>query len=151
MARSWFIGLVVLAWASVAPAQEFSGKVVGVSDGDTITVLREKTPIKIRLNGIDCPESGQDFGSRAKSVTSELVFGQVVRVIPRDTDRYGRTVADIVLADGRMLNRELVRSGHAWWYRKYAPSDGTLAKLEAEARAAKRGLWSQPGAVAPWV
>lgn len=149
-ARHWLAALVVMCWASVAPAEEFSGKVVGVSDGDTITVLRDRTPVKVRLNGIDCPETGQDFGSRAKAVTSELVFDQVVRVVPRDTDNYGRTVADVFLADGRSLNHELVRSGFAWWYRKYAPNDGTLARLETEARAATRGLWAQRGAVAPW-
>ena len=149
-ARFWLLSVVLLSWLSVAAAEEFSGKVIGVSDGDTVTVLRDKTPVKIRLNGIDCPETGQPFGSRAKEETSELVFGKSVRVIRRDTDRYGRTVADVYLSDGRMLNQELVRSGFSWWYRKYAPNDGTLSKLEDEAKAMKRGLWSQPGAVAPW-
>jgi len=149
-ARFWVLGLVLLSWLSVAAAEEFTGKVIGVSDGDTVTVLRDKTPVKVRLNGIDCPETGQPFGSRAKEETSELVFGKSVRVIRRDTDRYGRTVADVFLSDGRMLNQELVRSGYAWWYRKYAPNDGTLAKLEEEAKTSKRGLWSQPGAIVPW-
>ena len=123
--------MVVVSWVSLTPAEEFAGKVVGVSDGDTITVLQNRTPIKVRLHGIDCPEIGQDFGSRAKAFTSELVFGQVVKVVPRDTDRYGRTVADVILADGRILNHELVRAGLAWRYRKYAPNIGTLAELEA--------------------
>ena len=136
--------------ASAAWAEEFSGKVVGVTDGDTLTVLRDRSPVKIRLHGIDCPESGQDFGSRAKSVTSELSFGQVVKVKARNLDRYGRTVADVTLPDGRSLNHELVRQGLAWWYRKFAPHDATLSRLEAEARAAKRGLWSQPNPVPPW-
>ena len=148
--RCWPAVVVVVSWVSLTPAEEFSGKVVGVSDGDTITVLRNRTPIKVRLHGIDCPEIGQDFGSRAKAFTSELVFGQVVKVVPWDTDRYGRTVADVILADGRILNHELVRAGLAWWYRKYAPDIGTLAELEAAARDAKRGLWSQPNPVPPW-
>ena len=93
--RCWPAVVVVVSWVSLAPAEEFTGKVVGVSDGDTITVLRNRTPIKVRLHGIDCPEIGQDFGSRAKAFTSELVFGQIVKVVPWDTDRYGRTVADI--------------------------------------------------------
>ena len=142
--RCWPAVVVVVSWVSLTPAEEFAGKVVGVSDGDTITVLRNRTPIKVRLHGIDCPEIGQDFGSRAKAFTSELVFGQVVKVVPWDTDRYGRTVADVILADGRILNHELVRAGLAWRYRKYAPDIGTLAELEAAARDAKRGLWSQP-------
>jgi endonuclease YncB( thermonuclease family) len=103
---------------AVSAADSFSGKVVGVSDGDTITVLRDRTPVKIRLRGIDCPETGQDFGSRAKSITSELAFGKVVTVQPRRKDRYGRIVADVILPDGRTLNHELVRRGVAWWYRK---------------------------------
>ena len=132
--RCWPAVVVVVSWVSLTPAEEFAGKVVGVSDGDTITVLRNRTPIKVRLHGIDCPEIGQDFGSRAKAFTSELVFGQVVKVVPWDTDRYGRTVADVILADGRILNHELVRAGLAWRYRKYAPDIGTLAELEAAAQ-----------------
>jgi endonuclease YncB( thermonuclease family) len=74
--------LLIPAGDVVSAADGFSGKVVGVSDGDTITVLRDRTPVKIRLRGIDCPETGQDFGSRAKSVASELAFGKVVTVHP---------------------------------------------------------------------
>jgi endonuclease YncB( thermonuclease family) len=67
--------------------------VVGGSDGDTLTVLRDRTQVKIRLRGIDCPESAQDLGSRAEALTSELAFGPVVKVRLHDTDRYRRTVA----------------------------------------------------------
>ena len=143
--------LVVAVGDATSIADDYSGKVVGVSDGDTIRVLRDRTPVRIRLSGIDCPETGQDFGSRAKSVTSELAFGKVVRVHPRDTDRYGRSVADVVLPDRRILNHELVRRGLAWWSRKYAPNDALLSKLEAEARAARIGLWAQPNPTPPWV
>ncbi len=131
-------------------AQEFSGKVVGVADGDTITVLHDRTQVHVRLDGIDCPERGQAFGSRAKEFTSDLVFGQVVTVRPRNKDRYGRTVAEIVLADGRDVNHEVVRAGFAWWFRKYAPHDTELARLEAEAKGTKRGLWADAHPVAPW-
>ncbi len=75
------------------PAWAWSGKVVGVSDGDTITVLRDKKPQKIRLYGIDCPEKRQPFANKAKQFTSELVLGKSVEVEPVATDRYGRTVA----------------------------------------------------------
>src|SRR5512135_262110 len=110
--RCWpAVVVVVVSWVSFTPTEEFSGKVVGVSDGDTITVLQNRTPIKVRLHGIDCPEIGQDFGSRAKAFASEIVFGQVVKVMPRETDRYGRTVADVILVDGRILNHQLVRAG----------------------------------------
>jgi micrococcal nuclease len=109
-----------------------------------------RTQVKIRLHGIDAPENGQDFGSRAKQATSELAFGKTVTILPRDTDRYGRTVADVDLPDGRSLNHELVSQGMAWWYREYAPDDRELARLEAGAKAARRGLWSVSGAVPPW-
>jgi endonuclease YncB( thermonuclease family) len=66
------------------------------------------------------------------------------------TDRYGRRVGEVCLPDGRSLNQELVRAGRAWWYRQYTPGDTTLERLEAEARPAKRGLWSAPQAVPPW-
>jgi endonuclease YncB( thermonuclease family) len=141
---------LLVVWVPAAWGQGFSGKVIGISDGDTITVLKDRTPIKIRLFGIDCPESAQDFGSRAKTATSELAFGRLVRVEPKAIDRYGRTVADITLPDGRSLNQELVGEGLAWWYRRYAPHDERLARLEVEAKAAKRGLWSQANPIPPW-
>jgi endonuclease YncB( thermonuclease family) len=105
-----------LAWVIPAPAtgDDFTGRVVGVSDGDTITVLRGRTPVKVRLHGIDAPEAGQDFGARAKQATSELAFGKDVTVRPVGTDRYSRTMAVVVLPDGRSLNHELVRQGFAW-------------------------------------
>src|SRR5262245_9559586 len=94
---------------SPAGAGDYTGRVVGISDGDTLTVLRDcRTQVKIRLHGIDAPETGQDFGARAKAA-SELAFRQVVTVKPRDVDRYGRTVAVVILPDGRSLNEEQVR------------------------------------------
>ena len=128
---------------------DFTGKVVGVSDGDTITVLNERTPVKIRLFGIDCPETGQDFGSRAKLFTSEMVFGKVVKVVPHDTDRYGRTVADVVLPDGRVLNHELLKAGLAWWYRQYARNSYALATRSGGERS-EAGPVSQPNPMPPW-
>ena len=149
--RRWFIALFLSCFAIASPAiAEFAGKVIGVSDGDTMTVLRDRSQVRIRLYGIDCPETGQDFGSRAKQFTADLAFGKVVKVVPRDRDRYGRLVADVVLPDGRVLNDELVKAGLAWWYRDHAQNIGTLPQLEAEAREAKRGVWSQPNPLPPW-
>ena len=131
-------------------AEELTGKVVGVVDGDTIDVLVDKTPVRIRLYGIDCPEKGQDFGTQAKKLASELAFGKTVKVNVLSVDRYDRKVGDVILPDGKNLNHEMVRAGLAWWYREYAPKDDTLRDLESRARAAKKGLWSHPNPIPPW-
>ncbi len=96
--------------ASQALAADFTGRVVGVSDGDTITVLSKGKPVRIRLHGIDCPEKRQAFGTRAKQFTSALVFGQTVTVHVMDQDRYWRTVGEVLLPKGRNLNHELVKA-----------------------------------------
>jgi endonuclease YncB( thermonuclease family) len=142
------IALVLLV-PVLALAEEFTGKVIGITDGDTIKVLRGNEEIKIRLEGIDCPESHQAFGNKAKQATSDLAFGKIVTIQAKGKDRYERTLADIILPDGTNLNRELVRSGFAWWYRKYS-KDESLGRLEDEAREAKRGLWADNKPIPPW-
>ena len=98
-------------------AQTITGKVVGVSDGDTITVLDEqKRQHKVRLEGIDAPESSQDFGQRAKQSLSDLVFGKTVTVISSKKDKYGRTLGKVTL-DGKDINQEQIDRGMAWFYR----------------------------------
>src|SRR2546428_10899040 len=145
---------VVVLWCMLAPllafADQFTGKVVGIADGDTISVLREGKPVKVRLYGVDAPEKAQAFGTQARKFTGDLVFQQTVTVAIRDTDRYGRLVGEVLLPNGRSLGHELVRAGLAWWYRHYAPHDTTLAQLEAEARTAKRGLWADAHPIPPW-
>lgn len=140
---------VCLLIPTVVLAESFSGKVVKVSDGDTISVMHQGRAQKVRLQGIDAPEKRQAFGSRAKKCTSDLVFGRVVTVQVVDVDRYGRIVGEVILPDGRSLNRELVKAGLAWWYRKYS-KDRSLGQLEEEARSARRGLWMDPNPVPPW-
>ncbi len=142
-----FISFALLA--SQALAADFTGRVVGVSDGDTITVLHNGKGERIRLHGIDCPEKRQAFGNRAKQFTSNLVFAKTVTVQFVDRDRYGRTVGVVLLPDGRSLNHELVRAGLAWMYRRYS-NDQSLSDLEEEAQGARRGLWADPHAVPPW-
>ncbi len=129
---------------------QFSGMVVSIADGDTLTVLHAGKQERVRLYGVDCPEKKQPFGTRARQVTGQLAFRKVVTVRVKDRDRYGRTVGEVILPDGKVLNRELVRAGLAWWYRDYAAGDMELFRLEREARAAGRGVWSDPKAVPPW-
>jgi len=124
-------------------------KVVGVHDGDTITGLDEsKTQFKIRLDAIDAPELGQPFGQASKKALSEKVFGKSVTVIPKTKDKYGRTVGH-VLIDGRDVNLEMLEDGMAWHYKHY-DHNARLARAEEEARAAKKGLWSDGDPVPPW-
>jgi len=122
---------------------------VGILDGDTIEVMQDGRAVRVRLNGIDRPERKQSFGTRAKQFTSRMAFRKEVQVIEKGKDRYGRTLAEVILPDGRSLNRELVREGYAWWYWKYS-DDEDLKRLQGEAREAKRGLWSDPKAIPPW-
>ena len=143
------IASVLLSCLS-ASILDLSGRVVGISDGDTISVMHDGQAVKIRLYGIDAPEKGQAFGTKAKQFVSAMTFGKEVKVEVKDYDRYGRTVADVFLPDGRNLNREIVKAGFAWWFRKYAPKDAELESLESEARAARRGLWADPRLVPPW-
>ena len=150
----FFIALTLcclLVGSSPSLGTEFTGKVVGVQDGDTLTVRQDGGfAIRIRLWGIDAPEKGQAQSNAAKRHLSSLAYGKRVKVLVRDTDRYGRAVAEIILPDGRNVNQEMVRAGYAWWFRKYAPNDRALEDLETEARKAKRGLWADPHAVPPW-
>ncbi len=146
------IGLItgiLLLYGCSQGEEEFAGRVIRILDGDTIEVLHNRSPERIRLAEIDAPEKSQPFGTRARQFAAELAFNQTVTVRPHDRDRYGRTVAEIILPDGRSLNRELVRNGFAWHYRRYS-SDQTLEALEQEARDNRRGLWHDLHPVPPW-
>jgi endonuclease YncB( thermonuclease family) len=129
---------------------EYLGRVVGVTDGDTLTLLVDQKQIKIRLSQIDTPESGQPYGAKAKQALSDLAFGKEARAKVEDIDRYGRTVARVYVGDTD-VNAELVRQGAAWVYRKYA-TDDSLYRIETEAKDAKRGLWGLPESerTPPW-
>jgi endonuclease YncB( thermonuclease family) len=140
--------LLLVAVTTGLPETRFDAKVVAVADGDTITVLSERQQTRIRLDGIDCPERGQAFGSRAKQFTSALVFGREVTIEPRDVDRYGRMVARVYV-DDKDVSLELVKAGFAWHYKHYS-ADTILAQAEIDARDAKSGLWADFHATAPW-
>jgi endonuclease YncB( thermonuclease family) len=125
------------------------GRVVSVADGDTITVLDEnKTQIKVRLDAIDAPESGQSFGQAAKRALSEMVFGRDVVVIKKKEDRWGRTIGH-VLIDGKDTNLLMLEAGMAWHYKQF-DQNRRLAAAEREAREARRGLWQDSDPVPPW-
>ncbi len=159
-AAAWAAALVLpLLLGAPALAESWRGRVAGVADGDTLTIEREvhaalgprsRPRERVRLAGIDAPEREQPFGTSSRRLVSELTGGGAVRVREQGRDRYGRLLAEVFLADGRSLNRELVRLGAAWWFRRYAPDDGELAALEGEARTGGRGLWAHADPVPPW-
>jgi micrococcal nuclease len=97
----------LLVQLGLAQMPEFAGKVVGVVDGDTLTILHNGIGERIRLNGIDCPEKGQAFRKRAKQATSDLAFRKTVTVQTYGKDKYERTIGDVILPDDRNLNQSL--------------------------------------------
>ncbi len=125
------------------------GRVVGLHDGDTITILTlEKTQMKIRLEGIDAPELKQPFGQRSKAELSEIVFGKDVSVSSHGTDRYKRTIGRIACGEFD-VNLEMVKRGMAWRYDKYS-QETALIEAQAQAKAKGVGLWNDKDPVPPW-
>lgn len=131
------------------PRVDYQGRVISVQDGDTLTIEVQATKHKIRLFGIDAPEDGQAFSNVAKKHLTGLALNRVVDIEKRDVDRYQRIVG-IVRLEGRNLNADMVGAGYAWWYKKYAPKETALQKLEKDARAARRGLWKDKSPIPPW-
>lgn len=144
--------LACLAVATLGSACQdgdtFTGRVVGITDGDTLTVLRDGRPERIRLAGIDAPEAGQPFARRARQHLASLAGGREATVQVQGTDRYGRLVARVVVGDVD-VGLEQVRQGLAWHVTRDS-RDARLAAAEREARAARRGLWADGTARPPW-
>ena len=130
------------------------GRVVRIADGDTITVLDGiNAQHRIRLQGIDAPESHQAFGTQSKKNLSNMIFDRQVTVEYEKTDQYGRIVGKILL-DGKDINLEQIKAGMAWHYKEYqreqSPTDRELyARAEDEARHARRGLWADADPAEP--
>jgi len=134
---------------AVPALADFTGTVVAVADGDTLTVLRGSEQVKVRFDGIDTPEKKQPFGTKAKQFTADACFGKTVTIVEKDTDRYGRTIG-VVMIGGRNLNLRIVQAGYGWWYREYAPKNHELAEAEKAAREARLGLWRDENPIPPW-
>lgn len=150
------LGLVAFAGAW---ADSFTGRVVAVLDGDTLEVLdAAQVRHRVRLAGIDAPESGQAFGTTAKAYLLSLAGGKQVRVLSLKQDRYGREIGKVIQdqdRDQRDLNLAMLREGLAWWYRKYAGEQSQVDRVlyeaaETKARAHGIGLWQDPDPVPPW-
>ena len=140
---------LLLAIATPLPAAEIRGRVISVTDGDTITVLDGGyRQTKVRLSGIDAPEKNQPFGTRSRQSLAELIVGREVLVEWDKRDRYGRILGR-VMAEGEEINLRMVREGMAWHYTAFSKSE-ELRMAEEAAREGRLGLWSDPTPVAPW-
>jgi endonuclease YncB( thermonuclease family) len=141
----------LVAYATVT----VSGRVVAISDGDTLTLLTaDRQQIKVRLACIDAPETSQVFGSAAKQHLSVLVFQKIGIAICRKRDRYGRHVCDLFVEQTN-IGLRMIQDGMAWHFKRYANEQApevaeSYAAAERGARGRRLGLWSKPGAVAPW-
>lgn len=151
---SWLV-LGTLLCTGAKGGEVLSGRVVSVTDGDTIKVLtKDLRQRRVRLAGIDAPEKAQPYGQRSKQHLSEAVFGKEVTLECGKVDRYGRDVC-VISVDGRDANLHQIKEGMAWWYRKYASEQDIRRRrdyeaAETEARTNGRGLWTQPAPVPPW-
>ncbi len=142
--------LIWLLLACSAFSDTITGRVVGVHDGDTLTLLTaDKVEVKVRLWGIDAPETGQAFGKNSKESLSDLAFKKEASVEEKSKDRYGRVVGVVTVA-GKNVNLVQVETGMAWWYRDYAKKAADFQKAEEQARTKKLGLWANKDPVPPW-
>ena len=147
---TYLIQLLLFTWLFLIPVKE-TGKVIAIKDGDTIEVLLNGKAQRVRFAHVDCPEKNQPYGTQAKAFTSEKCFGKLVTLLHTgEYDRNKRLIAEVLLLNGDTLNRELVKAGLAWHYKKYS-ADSTYSLLENRARMAKKGLWVEKEPVAPWL
>lgn len=147
-ATLWTVGLLLAGCSGDSAAAGWTGRVVAIHDGDTLSVLRQGWAVKLRLQAIDAPELGQPYGRQSRQGLSDLCYGRQARVDPVGEDKYGRTLAN-VRCGGLEANAEQLRQGLAWHYVLYN-QDPDLGRLEAEARRRRTGLWSQSRPEPPW-
>lgn len=139
---------LIILLSSCVSGKKLTGKIVKVSDGDTVVLLdKDNKQHKIRLDGIDCPERGQDFGTKATEFTRDLCAGKYVIVEYEKYDQYKR-ILGVVYVSGVNVNEALLKKGLAWKY-KYNRSS-RYEELENEARKQKLNIWSMKNPVAPW-
>lgn len=147
----WLISLTVMMLAYNCYAQQITGKVIRIADGDSFTILTaDKKEIRIRLYGVDCPEHGQPYSKVAKEFTGKMLSEGQVIITQKDIDRYDRIVGIVIISDSINLNERLLRAGLAWHY-KYFDKNPVWDGLEKVARESKKGLWNDVAPIAPWL
>lgn len=152
--RTTIVIVSMLAMSHGAFAATISGIVVGVSDGDTVTVLSSGEQTKVRLAEIDAPEKAQAFGTRSKQSLSDMCFRKDAKIETSGKDRYGRFIGRIYcftpgVKTGIDANAEQIRRGMAWVFDRYV-TDRDLYRIQDDARAARRGLWADQSPTPPW-
>ncbi len=149
MSKLYYL-LIIILFSIQGNSQTLVGKVVGITDGDTIKFLtQDSLQIKVRLANIDCPERKQPFSVKAKQFVSDAIFGQQVTIHVLKKDRYGRSIANVIYDDSLDLSQELLKQGLAWHYLQYS-KDPLLQKLEDQAKKEKLGLWQDKNPIPPW-
>ncbi len=160
--RSACAGFLLISLSS--GAEELSGKIVRILDGDTVELVTlpanvpaVEVPVRVRLNGIDAPEKKQAYGQRSKQHLADLIGGKWVKVIFTKHDRYQRLLGDIVMKECKPechtldVNADMVNAGMAWAYRYHNEATSPkMASLEATVRSRKQGLWKDSNPVEPW-
>lgn len=143
--------VTLLLYCPSVYSEHLAVKAIGIIDGDTTLVLMQNEPTKIRLWGIDAPEKGQPFSTKAKKALSDLIYGKLVSLDIKGKDKYGRFIAIIYNDRGLNINVELVERGLAWWYKHFAPDASELRQAERIAKDRKIGIWStQALPTPPW-
>lgn len=146
--KYYFLALPIIALACTSAAAE-QGRVVGITDGDTLTVLVDQKPIKVRIAQIDAPESGQAFGKAAKQTLANLCFNKTATIMLGSSDIYKRTVSDVA-CDGVDAGVHMVSSGYAWAFDRYV-KNRLLFVYQQTAKQMHLGLWQDADPIAPWI
>ncbi len=142
--------VLFLSIATAAFGQRFPVTVVGITDGDTFTVInRDKLQLKVRIIGIDAPEKKQAYGNKSRQTLSDLIFQQQIEIDVQYQEKWGRYAAKVYLADGRDVGLLMLQAGMAWHNVNYDKTPA-YAAAEKTARKAKKGLWADAHPVAPW-
>lgn len=141
--------LISLCFILAGPADQLSGKVVAVPDGNTIEILNEdKETVKIMLSNVDCPEQGQEYADEARAFTEKMVLKKKVVIQLAGKDRWGNKLGVVLLNNGKNLGHELVKAGLAWVKKD---AEEALNNMQTEAKSGKIGLWTNDNPTPPWV
>lgn len=149
MFRKYIVPFLYMLFSGSLCAAEIQGNVIRVIDSDTIEVLQDNKPVRIRLANIDAPEKKQAYGRWSTNQLKSLIAAQPVTVTYTQSDRYGRIIGRVFMTNGIEANRFMVKSGAAWVYERYN-TDDELPALQLEAQKMKRGLWADSQPLPPW-